>query len=71
MKEKIHSFVYKVKNLPDTQPIFSSGLCSMVCLWLVIIPALIMVTKGIEISLTRLIFPALGALLLTDIFVIT
>ncbi|HNA61575.1 MAG TPA: hypothetical protein PKW79_00660 [Rhabdochlamydiaceae bacterium] len=64
MREKIHSFVYKMKTLPDTQPRFASSLCSMVCLWLVLIPALIMAIKGIEFSLARLTFPVVGAVLL-------
>lgn len=64
MREKIHSFLYKVKTLPNTQPGFASGLCSMVCLWLVLIPALIMAIKGVEFNLARLTFPVLGAVLL-------
>jgi len=36
----------------------------MVCLRLVLVPALVLAIKGIKVSLTRLIFPALGALLL-------
>ncbi len=66
-REKINKWLYDFKKLPNTQPGFASGLCSMVCLWLVLIPALIMAIKEIKFDLQKLIIPGLGALLLATV----
>jgi len=66
-KEKTSPWIYKIKTLPIREPRFASGLCSMFCLWLVLIPALIMVTIGIEFSLRQLIIPSLGSIVLATV----
>lgn len=63
-REKMNKWLYDFKKLAIRQPGFASGLCSMVCLWLVLIPALIMAIRGVEFDLLKLIIPGLGALLL-------
>ena len=61
------SWIYKVKTLPNRQPGFASGLCSMVCLWCVLIPAFILALKGSEFNLRQLIGPALAAIALATL----
>lgn len=66
-KEPTNTWILKMKILPNREPGFASGLCSMVCLWFVLIPAIVMAIMGFEIHLTKLILPALGALLLATL----
>ncbi len=63
-KKDNNSWIYRMKTLPNTEPFFASGLCSMVSLWLVLVPALIMAIMGFEIHIKKLIIPSIGSLIL-------
>lgn len=61
-REVLNVWFHRVKTLPSREPKFASSLCSMVCLWLVLIPAFILALNGAEFELQRLIIPSLCAL---------
>ncbi len=61
-KDIVDVWIHRVKTLPNREPGFASGLCSMVCLWLVLIPAIIMAISGVDFDLRKLIIPSIGAI---------
>lgn len=66
-REVFNVWFYRVKTLPNRQPLFACSLCSMVCLWLVLITALILALNGMEFNLSQLIGPAFGTILVATI----
>ena len=61
-REILEVWFYRVKTLPSRQPELASSLCSMVSLWLVLIPAIILAIRGVEFDLRQLIIPTICAL---------
>ncbi len=66
-REVLDVWFYRIKTLPNREPLLASSLCSMVCLWLVLISALILAIKGAEFDLRQLIVPSLCAMGLATI----
>lgn len=66
-REVLDVWFYRMKTLPNREPLLASSLCSMGCLWLVLISALILAIKGAEFDLRQLIIPSICAIGLATI----